>query len=292
MKSHEKPLSTSNKRSDDHRDFKGKIGFFGPPGTFTEEAASSVGEDLIAYDSIMDVLDAVNEGKVDYGVVPIENSIEGPVGVTLDLLVHDYDLKIKKEILLPISHNLLINLDAELDDIKYVYSHIQALSQCRNFTHKMGVIVNATPSTSAAAEMIKGKKDSGAIGTKKAAEIYGLKIAASNIQDYKNNVTRFIVIDKNDHDPTGNDKTSIVFSMNEDKPGGLYEVLGVFAESDINLTKIESRPSKEKLGSYIFFVDFNGHRTDNNIQNIITKIKNMVEYLKVLGSYPVETENK
>lgn len=289
IKTHD--IQPSNKYTENNNDLSGKIGFFGPSGSYTEEAASRVGEDLIAFDSILDVLDAVNENKVDFGVVPIENSIEGPVGVTLDLLVHDYDLKIKREILLPISHNLLINIDSEIEDIKYVYSHIQALSQCRNFTQQMGVIVNATPSTSAAAEMIKGKKDSGAIGSKKAADIYGLKIAASNIQDYKNNVTRFIVLDKTDHEPTGNDKTSIVFSMKEDKPGGLYEVLGVFAEYDINLTKIESRPSKEKLGSYIFFVDFEGHRTDNKIGNIINTIKNKVGYTKVLGSYPVEGED-
>lgn len=289
IKSHD--IQPSNEDTENNKDLSGKIGFFGPSGSYTEEAASIVGEDLIAFDSILDVLDAVNENKVDYGVVPIENSIEGPVGVTLDLLVHDYDLKIKREILLPINHNLLINIDAEIDDIKYVYSHIQALSQCRNFTQKMGVIVNATPSTSAAAEMIKGKKDSGAIGSKRAADIYGLKIAASNIQDYKNNVTRFIVLDEADHEPTGRDKTSIVFSIKEDKPGGLYDVLGVFAEHDINLTKIESRPSKEKLGSYIFFVDFEGHRTDNKIRNIINTIKNKVGYTKVLGSYPEEGED-
>lgn len=270
--------------------YSGKIGFFGPKGTNTEEAASRVGDDLVAFDSILDVLDAVNENKVNYGVVPIENSIEGPVGVTLDLLFHEYDLKIKKEILLPISNNLLINVDADIDDIKYVYSHIQALSQCRNFTQKMGVVVNATPSTSAAAEMIKGRMDSGAIGTKKAAEIYGLKIAASDIQDYKNNVTRFVVLDHTDHEPTGNDKTSVVFSMKKDKPGGLYEILGIFAEYDINLTKIESRPSKEKLGSYIFFVDFEGHRTDKLITDILDIIKTKVEYIKILGSYPAEGE--
>jgi prephenate dehydratase len=274
----------------DHN-FKGKIGFFGPSGSFTEEAASLIGDDLIAFDSILDVLEAVEKGEVNVGVVPIENSIEGPVGLTLDLMVHDYDLKIKREIIIPISHNLLINPGAEIEDIKIVYSHIQALSQCRKFTQEMGVVVNSTPSTSAAAEMVKGKKDSAAIGTRRAAEIYGLKIAAKNIQDYENNVTRFIVIDKNDHERTGNDKTSIVFSIVEDKPGGLYEILEVFAVNNINLTKIESRPSKEKLGSYIFFVDFEGHRTDKQIGNILNIIRSKLEYIKVLGSYPTEGED-
>jgi prephenate dehydratase len=271
--------------------FKGTIGFFGPSGTFTEEAASKIGRDLIPFDSILDVLDAVEIGEINIGVVPIENSIEGPVGVTLDLLVHDYDLKIKREITIPISHNLLINPDADILDIKYVYSHIQALSQCRKFTDRLGVVVNSTPSTSAAAEMIKGKRNSAAIGTKRAAKIYGLKIAASNIQDYKNNVTRFVVIDKTDHKPTGNDKTSIVFSIMDDKPGRLYKILEVFADNNINLTKIESRPSKEKLGSYIFFVDFEGHRTDKKISNILNNIRSNLGYIKVLGSYPTEGED-
>jgi prephenate dehydratase len=269
----------------------GKIGFLGPSGTFTEEAASLVGENLIAYDSIVDILNAVQKEDVDVGVVPIENSIEGPVGVTLDLLVHEYDLKIKREIIIPISHNLLINSDVNMGDVKLVYSHMQALSQCRKFTEEMGVVVNATPSTSAAAEMVKGKKNAGSIGTRRSAEIYGLKIAASDIQDYKNNVTRFVVIAKNDHEPTGKDKTSIVFSIMEDRPGGLYEILEVFADMNINLTKIESRPSKEKLGSYIFFVDFEGHRTDEQIEYILNIIRSKVGYIKVLGSYPAEGED-
>jgi prephenate dehydratase len=200
-------------------------------------------------------------------------------------------LKIKREIIISISHNLLVNPDAVIEDIKFVYSHIQALSQCRNFTEKLNVVVNATPSTSAAAEMVKGKKNEAAIGTKRAAAIYGLKVAASDIQDYKNNVTRFVVLAKKDHEPTGNDKTSIIFSIMEDKPGGLYEILGVFADTDINLTKIESRPSKEKLGSYIFFVDFQGHRTDEQIGYILNIIRSKVGYIKVLGSYPAEGED-
>jgi prephenate dehydratase len=263
----------------------------GPNGTFTEEAASLIGDELLAFDSILDVLDAVETDGVDMGVVPIENSIEGPVGVTLDLLVHNYDLKIKREIIIPISHNLLINPNTHISDIKFVYSHIQALSQCRNFTEELEVVVNATPSTSAAAEMVKGKKNTAAIGTKRAAEIYGLKIIASDIQDYKNNVTRFVVLSKKDHEPTGKDKTSIIFSIMEDKPGGLYEILGIFADYSINLTKIESRPSKEKLGRYIFFVDFNGHRTDEQIGYILNIIRSKVGYMKVLGSYPAEGED-
>ena len=271
--------------------FKGKIGFLGPAGTFTEEAASLVGDNLIAFDTILQVLDAVEKNEVDVGVVPIENSIEGPVGITLDLLVHDYDLKIKREIIIPISHNLLINPEANITNIEFVNSHMQALSQCRNFIEALDVVVNSTPSTSAAAEMVKGNNNSAAIGTKRAAEIYGLKIVETNIQDYKNNVTRFVVINKKDHEQTGNDKTSIVFSIVEDKPGGLYEILGLFADNNINLTKIESRPSKEKLGNYLFFVDLEGHRTDELIRYILNIIRSKVGYIKVLGSYPKEGED-
>ena len=277
--------------SENYSKFMGKIGFLGPAGTFTEEAAALVGDNLVAFDTILQVLDAVEKNEVDVGVVPIENSIEGPVGITLDLLVHDYDLKIKREIIIPISHNLLINPKANINNIEFVNSHMQALSQCRNFIESLNVVVNATPSTSAAAEMVKGNNNSAAIGTKRAAEIYGLKIVETDIQDYKNNVTRFVVISKKDHGQTGNDKTSIVFSIVEDKPGGLYEILGLFADNNINLTKIESRPSKEKLGNYIFFVDLEGHRTDELIRYILNIIRSKVGYIKVLGSYPKEGED-
>ncbi len=277
--------------SENYSKFMGKIGFLGPVGTFTEEAAALVGNNLVAFDTILQVLDAVEKNEVDVGVVPIENSIEGPVGITLDLLVHDYDLKIKREIIIPVSHNLLINPKTNINNIEFVNSHMQALSQCRNFIESLNVVVNATPSTSAAAEMVKGNNNSAAIGTKRAAEIYGLKIVETDIQDYKNNVTRFVVISKKDHGQTGNDKTSIVFSIVEDKPGGLYEILGLFADNNINLTKIESRPSKEKLGNYLFFVDLEGHRTDELIRYILNIIRSKVGYIKVLGSYPKEGED-
>jgi prephenate dehydratase len=242
----------------------------------------------MGFDTIIEVLDAVKNKVVNIGVVPIENSIEGPVGLTLDLLAHDYNLFIKKEINLSIRHNLLLNNDTRFEDIRVIYSHAQALSQCRKFIEKIGVKTSTTYSTAAAAKLITTEKNAGAIGTKKAAEIYGLKIEAENIQDYKNNVTRFIVLDDHDHFPTGNDKTSIVFYLIKDKPGGLYEILGEFAKNGINLTKIESRPSKEKLGSYIFFVDFEGHRDDKKIKNILNKIKQKISFVKILGSYPLK----
>ena len=268
-----------------------KIGFFGPAGTFTEEAASTLEGELVSYDTIPEVFEAVHVGDVSVGVVPIENSIEGSVGVTLDLLAHQYLLKIKGEIILPISHNLLINSDGELKDVEVVYSHYQPLSQCRMFLEKMGVRTQATRSTAEAAEMIKNKKNAAAIGTRRAASLYGLKIAAENIQDHENNMTRFVVIDLHDHAPTGKDKTSVVLCLSKDRPGGLYDILGEFASENINLTKIESRPSKEKLGSYIFFVDLEGHHNDLKIMNVINSIRSKVGYIKILGSYPQEGDD-
>ncbi|MBM4241290.1 MAG: prephenate dehydratase [Euryarchaeota archaeon] len=268
-----------------------KIGFLGPFGTFTEEAASKIKGELIAFDSIFEILEAVNNKEADFGVVPIENSIEGSVGLTLDLLAHDYDLAINREIVIPISHNILVNEGTGIEDIEVIYSHGQALSQCRKFIQKLAVKTRATSSTAAAAEFIQGRKNTAAIGTKRAAEIYGLKIIAEDIQDYKNNLTRFIVLGQKDHSRTGFDKTSIVFFLYEDRPGGLYEILGEFAKRDLNLTKIESRPSKEKLGSYIFFLDFEGHRSDKKIENVLNMIRSKTHYVKILGSYPIEGDD-
>jgi prephenate dehydratase len=155
----------------------------------------------------------------------------------------------------------------------------------------MNVETRSVTSTSKAAELIWGNKSKAAIGTVRAAQINNLKIAAHNIQDYKNNLTRFVVINSEDHIRTGNDKTSIVFSLSEDRPGGLYEILGVFADKNINLTKIESRPSKEKLGKYVFYIDFEGHHEDEIINNILNMIKSKVGSLKIFGSYPKEGDD-
>lgn len=225
------------------------------------------------------------------GIVPIENSIEGPVGLTLDLLTHKINLNIERELIIPISHNLLVDEDnynniIDISDIKYVYSHSQALAQCQNYLENHNMKTHFTLSTAAAAKSIKGKIGVGAIGTLKAAELYGLKAIDKNIQDIKNNQTRFIVLSKDQTEISGNDKTSILFSLFDDNPGGLHDILGIFAKNNINLTKIESRPSKEGLGKYIFFVDFEGHKNEDIVENILNTIEEKVSYLKILGSYP------
>ena len=258
----------------------------GPKGTFTHEAANILGDDLIPYCTIPAVMESVAGGECKYGVVPIENSIEGPVGVTLDSLAHKFDLKIYNEIIIPINQNLIVNPGCKMEDIEDVYSHFQAIAQCSEFIAENKIQPHYAISTANATKSIIGDKTKAAIGNAKAAELYGLEILKPNIQDADNNETRFVVLSKEDHEQTGNDKTSIIFSIYEDKPGSLYNVLGIFQKNDINLTKIESRPSKEGLGKYMFFVDFIGHRNDEVFKDIIQEIDENTYFLKVLGSYP------
>lgn len=231
-------------------------------------------------------MESVNNGETSFGIIPIENSIEGPVGITLDSLAHKFDLKIYKEIIIPINQNLIVNPGTKMEDIEDVYSHAQAIAQCQEFIHENKIQPHYSVSTARASKDIIGHGNKAAIGNKVAAELYGLEILKPNIQDVDNNETRFVVVSKNDHEPTGKDKTSIIFSIYEDKPGGLYDILGIFQKNNINLTKIESRPSKKGLGKYLFFVDFNGHKDDEVVQNILDEIGEKTYFLKVLGSYP------
>ena len=241
---------------------------------------------MIPYCTIPAVMESVANDECELGVVPIENSIEGAVGITLDSLAHKYDLKIFKEIIIPINQNLVVNPGTKLEDIKDVYSHGQALTQCSEFVSKHKIQPHFAVSTARAAKSIIGDKSKAAICNAKAAELYGLEILEANIQDTDNNETRFVVLSKEDHEMTGNDKTSIVFSIYEDRPGMLYKILGIFEKDNINLTKIESRPSKEGLGKYVFFIDFYGHISDEKIKSILNEIDDNTYFLKVLGSYP------
>lgn len=262
------------------------ISFLGPKGTFTHQAANILGDDLVPYCTIPAVMESVANGETDFGVVPIENSIEGPVGITLDSLAHKFDLKIFNEIIIPINQNLLVNPGCKIEDIEDVYSHEQAISQCREFIQEHKLQPHYAVSTANAAKSIIGDKSKAAIGNAKTVELYDLEILESNIQDTDNNATRFVVLSNEDHKITGKDKTSIIFSIYEDRPGGLYNILGIFQKNNINLTKIESRPSRKGLGKYLFFVDFNGHKDDELIQSIISEIDENTYFLKVLGSYP------
>lgn len=245
-----------------------------------------VGDNLIPYCTIPAVMESVASGETTYGVVPIENSIEGPVGITLDSLAHKYDLNIFQEIIIPINQNLIVNPGVTMDEIEDVYSHAQAIAQCQEFISENKIQPHYAVSTARAAKNIIGHRTKAAIGNAKTVELYDLEILKANIQDSDNNETRFVVVSKQDHEPTGKDKTSIIFSIYEDKPGQLYKILGIFQKENINLTKIESRPSKKGLGKYLFFVDFNGHKNDEVIVDILKEISENTYFLKVLGSYP------
>jgi prephenate dehydratase len=263
-----------------------RIAILGPRGTFSEEAAYKFDKSptLSLCSDIFEIFEKVE--KKQYGIVPVENSLEGSISPTLDLLLTQ-NVKVYKEITIDINHNLMALPGTKISDIREIISHPHALAQCRSFIRKLKVKTRNFPSTADAAREISEKKltGTGALAPKLAAELYGLEILKESVQDRDRNQTRFLVIYKTDHTKTGKDKTSIIFGV-RDKPGALYEALGVFASRDINLTKIESRPSRKALGDYVFFVDFEGHREDEHISQALTELQAKTTFLKILGSYP------
>jgi prephenate dehydratase len=273
------------------------LAYLGPAGTFTEEAAIKYAPKghYLPFPSIPAVAQAVEAGITDEGVLPIENSLEGAVNDTLDLLIHDSTLCIRGEIVLPIEHCLMVLSGIEEDELQAISSHPQALGQCRNFLESRfpKIRARATLSTAAAVESLKDSPvPAGAIAPPRAAVLYGAKILARGIQDRPNNLTRFVVLAKTDHAPTGKDKTSLGFSFVGDDPGLLYSVLGEFARRNINLAKIESRPTKEALGRYIFLVDLEGHREEHKIKEVLEAVDDKVSMLKVFGSYPCWSQSQ
>jgi len=270
-----------------------EIGYLGPPGTFTEEALlnykSFQKEDVKEYKTIPEVIRSIGK-EVKEGIVPVENSLEGSVNITLDILAGENNLKIKREIVIPISHHLLVKNKTELNDIATLFSHYQAVAQCRRFIEQSmpEAETELTFSTAQAAKIVseKTKKNCAAIGTLRAANLYNLKVLRNNISDHKCNYTRFIVLSHQEASPiTGKDKTSVIFGI-KDGPGALYQILKEFALREINLTKIESRPSKKNFGDYLFFVDMQGHFEEPGVSKGIEAIKDNTVFLKVLGSYP------
>jgi prephenate dehydratase len=277
-----------------------RLAYLGPPGTFSEEAALSYAPQAqrIPFPSIPAVAQAVQAHIAEEGIVPIENSLEGAVNDTLDLLIHDSLLRIRGELVLPIEHCLLAPAGTQLDTLRAIYSHPQALGQCRGFLerHFPKAAIIAALSTAAAVEEMKRSVvglgrigpvgPAAAIAPLRAAELYGVEVLARAIQDRPNNVTRFVVLAPTDHAPTGRDKTSLCFSFAHDRPGLLYGVMGEFARRHINLAKIESRPTKEALGRYIFLADLEGHREDAPVKEALEAVQRQVSLLKVFGSYP------
>ncbi|MBW2974672.1 prephenate dehydratase [Candidatus Woesearchaeota archaeon] len=269
-----------------------KIATLGPEGTFSSEAAArrekGPKNEYKLKNTVWDIFESVDNGEADEGVVPIENSVSGTIGLTLDSLM-EFDLDIVAEIILPIKHNL-VGHDG-MKSIKTLYVHPATYEQCEKFIRKNlpDVKIIQTSSNAASAKIIAEQKDreKAAIVPKSAIEIYGLKAIRKDIQDNKFNVTRFIVISKEQAKKTGKDRTSVAIYPQVDKPGLLYSLLGEFATRGINLTKIESRPSKGRLGDYIFFIDMQGSREDPKIKEAFKAIEDNF-FIKVLGSYPRE----
>jgi chorismate mutase/prephenate dehydratase len=265
-----------------------KVAYLGPAATFTHLAAlkrfgSQV--EYIACNSISDVFLEVERGTADYGVVPIENSIEGAVSHTLDMFV-DSDLKICAQIILDVSHNLLSNYAK--GKIKRVYSNPQVFGQCRIWLQEnlRGVETIEVSSTTYAAQIAAKEKYSACIASLLAAEVYKLKVVVRDIEDSAHNITRFLVIGKAEAGRTGKDKTSIMFSI-KDRVGALHEMLVPFKKYRINLTRIESRPSKRKAWDYYFFVDLEGHCNDAGVKKALGELENKCKFLKILGSYSI-----
>ncbi|MFH0933174.1 MAG: prephenate dehydratase [Nitrospirota bacterium] len=265
-----------------------RVACLGPLATYTHLAALrhfGSSASFLPVESIKGVFDAVDSCTAEFGIVPIENSNEGVVSYTLDLFM-DYDLKVSAEVMLEISHNLL-SKSGNKTKIRKVYSNPQATAQCRQWleSNLPGIPIFESASTAKAAEISSQDHEAAAIASELAAKVYDLHFVEKNIGDSKHNFTRFLVISKEYPQKTGRDKTSIMFSI-KDKPGALHDILSPFKKAKINLTKIESRPSKRKAWEYIFFVDMEGHIDDKRVEKAIDNIKDSCLYVKILGSYP------
>ncbi len=269
-----------------------KVGYLGPAGTFTEAAAYKyVGSDtveMVCCSSLSEIVAKVENGQLDQGVVPLENSIEGSVNQILDLVAKSDNIMFCGEVLLNINHCLLVKPGTKKEQIKKVLSHPQALAQCRDYLNREipWHTIEETASTAQAVCRAAGScGDMAAIGTEMSAGIYGLEVMDYGIQDCGENVTRFIVLGLKDGETSANSKTSLVVEA-MDRPGALYGILREFALKGINLTKIESRPVKKKLGQYLFFIDLEGHRNDPPVKSAIENLARKMHNIKILGSYP------
>lgn len=265
-----------------------KVAFLGPKATFTHLACIQhfgLSSDLIPKKDIADVFDDVERGRVAFGVVPIENTTEGVVSHTLDMFTTS-ELKICAEIMMEITLALL-NKSGKIEDVKAIYSHPHAIAQCKEWlkNHLPNTPIFDVSSTAMAAQTVMDEPSSAAIASEYAATIYDLQVVEGRIEDHLNNFTRFLVIGKKTPERCGEDKTSIMFSI-KDAPGALYRMLKPFAEKGINLTKIESRPQKQKAWEYVFFLDLDGHISDPKVKDALKELEEQCIFMKVLGSYP------
>lgn len=270
-----------------------RVGYLGPEGSFSHQAVTTLtGVEPVGYPSIEDVLAAVATSDIDQALVPIENALEGTVSATIDGLVFDHDLVILQEIVLPIHLHLLARPGVALDDVKSVRSYVHALAQVRSFVHERGLETVQTTSTSQAArDVAESEEPWGAVGSSLAGELFGLDIVAADIEDHPDNATRFVLVGREAvAAPTGHDRSTIVCFQDADRPGTLYAILGRFAARDLNLTKLESRPTKQGLGDYCFVIEFEGHVADDVVADCLADLQAHLARVKYLGSYPVTGE--
>ncbi|MCW4018146.1 MAG: prephenate dehydratase [Candidatus Bathyarchaeota archaeon] len=266
-----------------------KVAFQGERGAYSESAVYQFfGSDAQVKPcrDFRDVFESVDKQETPFGVVPVENSLEGSVNQNYDLFL-EYDLRVSGEVIVKIEHCLIVNPGTSLSDIKTVYSHPQALAQCRTFLEELGREIVSAYDTAGSVKMLKerGLHDAAAVASERAAKLYNMHILAEDIADNTENYTRFFVLSEEDAPVTGNDKTSIIFSE-ADKPGSLYHALGEFAQRNINLTKIESRPTKQKPWEYNFYLDFEGHRCEARCAEALKALTKYAMFIKILGSYP------
>lgn len=271
-----------------------RIAYLGPAGTFCEEAARRYKglEDgqLVPCRSIREVFKIVEQGSVKSGVVPIENSYEGAVNQTLDLMTGEHNIKFAGEIIIPIQQNLLTHPGVTDIEIDCILSHSQALAQCQDYLHAHypGVALLEVPSTAEAARLVATSGETwAAIANRAAAEAYGLEILAADIQDQSNNATRFVVLGREDSCYVPGSKTSLLIYV-LDRPGALFEVLQEFSIREINLCKIESRPARTRMGDYLFFIDIEGHRQEDRVNKALAAVQVSAAGVRILGSYPTD----
>jgi prephenate dehydratase len=267
-----------------------RVAYLGPPGTNSEVAAIRCAPDAehVAYPTIPQVIRAVETGDAAEAVVAIENSLQGSVTDTVDMLIRDDGLLVIGELVLDIEHCLMVQPGASVSEVDVIYSHPQSLGQCRDYLEQRfpRVRTEAALSNAAAVEQMMRTPRSAAIAPERAAELYGAQVAERNIAGAQINRTRFVVLGPEETRPTGHDKTSIAFAVAHDRPGTLVSVLHEFSDRAINLTKIESRPSREELGVYIFLIDIEGHREDPLIEQALAAVREQADFFKIFGSYP------
>jgi len=270
------------------------FGFLGPPGTFTQEALLHVVDpesaELVYYPTVEEVVLAVEKGEVARGMIPIENSVEGTVNASIDAIGFETEgLLIEREVILAVRLHLLARSGMKVNDVKQVYSMPHATAQCRRWLRENipdAKVVAANSTAEAAGRVAYESADAAAIGPNLAAQLFGLEVIARDVTDHPEAETRFVVVGREATAPTGRDKTSLIAFIAEDHPGALLEILQEFAGRNINLTKLESRPTKRVLGEYCFFIDLEGHIADDDISAAIAALEPKLARLKNLGSYP------